>query len=210
MHRRLALWYGLPTVRALIVLLVVAACGGAQIHNLPLQWRGVDTGPAASTAVAQSFAAVPIAFALRDTRPDPSAVGTYEDNGYVVRTSDNVAAYCSTQLGEMLAHAGARLNEAPRATLETELLEYRVVEGGTFHGIVRLRAIVRRPSGDAWAKIYEGSSKRWGRSHSPDNMNEALSNALADVATQLVHDEDFAQVLLSVAPPPGSAPPAGG
>ena len=192
-----------------LVFLVVAACGGAQIYNLPLQWRGVDTAPAASAAVAESFAAVPLAFVLRDVRPDPSAVGTYEDSGYVVRTGDNVGAYCSTRLGELLAQAGARLNDAPMASLETELLEYRVVEGSTFHGIVRLRAIVRRPGGDAWAKIYEGSSKRWGRTHNPDNFNEALSNALADVATQLVHDEDFAQVLLSVAPPPASAPPAG-
>lgn len=199
-----------PTVRALnVAFLVVAACGGAQLHDLPLQWRGVDTGPAPSPEVAQSFAAVPLAFALRDARPDPSAVGMYEDGGYVVRTHDNVGAYCSMKLGELLAHAGARLNEPPRASLETELLEYRVVEGGTFHGIVRLRAIVRRPTGDAWAKIYEGSSKRWGRSHNPDNYNEALSNALADVATQLVHDDDFAQVLLSVAPPPASAPPGG-
>jgi hypothetical protein len=201
----------LATVRALrLAFLVVAACGGAQIHDLPLQWRGVDGGPAATTAVAQSFAAVPLAFALRDVRPDPSAVGTYEDDGYVVRTSDNVGAYCSMKLVELLTHAGARLNEAPRASLETELLEYRVVEGGTFHGIVRLRAIVRRPTGDAWAKIYEGSSKRWGRTHNPANFNEALSNALADAATKLVHDEDFAQVLLSVGPPPMSAPPAGG
>ena len=199
----------MATVRALSLVFLVAACGRAPIYNLPLQWRGVDAGPAASASVAQSFAAVPLAFALRDVRPDPSAVGTYQDDGYVVRTSDNVGAYCSMKLGELLIHAGARLNEAPMASLETELLEYRVVESGTFRATVRLRAIVRRPRGDAWAKIYEGSSKRWGRTHNPDNFNEALSSALVDAATQLVHDEDFAQVLLSVAPPPAAAPPAG-
>jgi hypothetical protein len=189
-----------------LTFLVVAACGGAQLHSdsapLQLQWRGVDTGPVADQAVAASFAAVPLAFVLRDVRPDPSAVGTYEDSGFVVRTGDNVGTYCGTRLGQLLESAGARLREPPMASLETELLEYRVVEGGTFHGIVRLRAIVRRPTGDAWAKIYEGSSRRWGRSHAPENFNEALSNALADVATQLVHDDDFAQVLLAVAPPP--------
>jgi uncharacterized lipoprotein YajG len=198
----------LATVRALGLLFVVlAACGGAELHNLPLQWRGVDSAPTANPAVAESFAAVPFVLALRDMRSDPSAVGTYEDNGFVVRTSDNVAAYCGTKLSELLTRAGARLNEQPRAAVETELLEYHVVEGGTFHGMVRLRAIVRRPNGEAWAKIYEGSSKRWGRSHSPDNFNEALSNALADVATQIVHDDAFAEVLLSVAPPPA---PVGG
>jgi hypothetical protein len=189
-------------------LVVVAACHGGQtqIRNLPLQWRGVDGGPMASASVAASFASVPLAFVLRDGRPDPTAVGTYEDTGYVVRTSDDVARYCGTKIGELLAHAGARLNEPPRAALETELLEYQVVEGGTFHGTVRLRAIVRGGNGSAWAKIYQGESKRWGRSHNPENFNEALSNALADATAQLVHDEDFARVLANVAPlaPSGS------
>jgi hypothetical protein len=190
----------------LTFVVAVAACGGAhsgsELQGLRLQWQGVDTGSGPSAAVAQSFAAIPLAFQLRDMRADPSAVGNYEDSGYVVRTSDNVGAYCSSRLGELLVQAGARLGGPAMASLETELLEYRVVEGGTFHGIVRLRAVVRRPNGDAWAKIYEGSSKRWGRSHNPDNYNEALSNALADVATQLVHDEDFAQVLLAMVPAP--------
>jgi hypothetical protein len=200
----------LAAVRAIcLTVVVVAACGGAQIENLPLRWRGVDTAPSASTTVAESFAAVPLAFRLRDARPNLSAVGTYEDTGYVVRTADNVGAYCSARLGEMLVKAGARLDEPPRTSLDTELLEYRVVEGGTFHGIVRLRVILRLPSGDAWTKIYDGSSKRWGRTHNPDNFNEALSNALADVATKLVNDDDFAHVLLSVAPPAPRSPTGG-
>ncbi|HEY4057067.1 MAG TPA: hypothetical protein VGM39_10680 [Kofleriaceae bacterium] len=178
--------------------LALAACGGGQIHNLPLEWRGVDGRPAASLEVAQAFAAVPFSFALRDARPDPSAVGTYEDDGFVVRTADNVGAYCTQKLGDLLTRSGARLNEPPRASVETELLEYKVVEGGTFHGVVRLRMIVHGAQGD-WAKIYEGTSKRWGRTHNPENFNEALSNALEEAATHLVKDKDFADVLIAVA-----------
>ena len=195
-----------------IALLLTAACGGRQIQNLPLTWRGVNDLPAPSASVAQSFATAPIAFGLRDVRPDPSAVGTYEDNGFVVRTSDNVAEFCAARMGEMLARAGARLHEAPVTILEAELVEYRVVEGGTFNGLVRIRAIVRHDGGNAaWSKTYVGKSRRWGRSHSPENFNEALSNALADAATQLVGDDEFAQALVSGGPPmqaPGA--PAGG
>lgn len=164
--------------------------------------------------MAQSFAASPLAFGLRDVRPDPSAVGLFEGSGFVVRTSDNVAEYCSTRVGEMLARAGARLNETPMAVLEMELLEYSVVEGGAFNGVVRIRAIVRRGAGPVWSRTYVGKSKRWGRTHNPENFNEALSNALADVTSQLIQDDDFARALagepgpdpLPPPPPPPRAP----
>jgi hypothetical protein len=150
--------------------------------------------------VAQAFAASPLAFALRDARPDLSAVGTYEDSGFVVRTTDNVAQYCTTRMGDMLVRAGARLNEPPRAVLETELLDYSVVESGMFHGVVSLRAMVRSGAGQPWIKTYVGKSARWGRTHNPENFNEALSNALADATSQLLQDDDFARALVGELP----------
>ena len=205
------MWYAVANVRLQIIqalalaILVTAACGHGQVGTISLSWRGVDDSPAPSPLVAESFASAPFTFALRDVRPDPSAVGTYEDDGFVVRTRDNVAQYCSSRVGDMLARAGARLNEPPTAAtatrsptmVETELVEYRVIEGGTFNGKVRIRAIVHHDGvNKAWSKIYEGKSKRWGRSHSPENFNEALSNALADATSQLVRDNDFAHALL--------------
>ncbi len=188
-----------------VTLLVLAACGGAaEISNLPLQWRGVSASPSPNPNVAASFAAVPLAFSLRDARTDLTAVGMYEDSGYIVRTTDNVAQFCGTKMGQILTQAGARLNEVPLASLDAELLEYKVVEGNTYHGVVRVRVIVHRGAGQAWAKIYEGSSRRFGHSHSPDNFNEALSNALADATAHLVRDDEFGQVLSAVAPPPGA------
>ena len=189
-----------------------ASCAGSygQIHNLSLAWRGVDTWPRPSGPVAQSFAAAPLAFALRDSRSDPSAVGTYEEDGFVVRTADNVAQYCSMRLGEMLTRAGARLNEPPTAVLEAELLEYNVVESGMFHGVVRLRAVVHGGAGRSWSRTFVGKSARWGRTHNPENFNEALSNALADAASQLMQDDDFARALVGepADDPSASRPPS--
>lgn len=213
--------YGLATVRLrrFAFLLVIAASGAScgnsygQIHDLSLAWRGVDNWPRPSGSVARSFAAAPFALAVRDSRPDPSAVGTYEDSGFVVRTTDNVAQYCSMRLGDMLVRAGARLNEPPTVLVQAELLDYNVVEGGAFHGVVRLRAIVQGSGGRSWAKVFVGNSSRWGRTHNPENFNEALSNALADVASQLLQDEEFASALVGdlAAPPSASrslSPPA--
>jgi hypothetical protein len=191
-----------------------AACGGGAGHikNLPLRWQGVEAAPVASGPVGHALSALPLAFGLRDLRDAPAAVGRYQDDGFVVQTTDNVGQYCTDRIGAMLVSAGAHLEPGAPTTLEAELLEYNVVEGGSFEGTVRLRTTLRR-SGDAvWTKIYVGTSKRWGRTHNPENFNEALSNSLAEVTQQLLKDDEFARTL-GVPPParplnePGSGPP---
>jgi hypothetical protein len=195
-------------VRLLVaVVAMTAACGGGgPIYNLSLSWKGVDRVAMPSASTAAAFAAVPLGFALRDVRPDPSVVGFQEDDGIVVRTRDHVAQYCSDRFADMLRSAGARLDEPPMAALHADLLEYRVDEGGTFKGLVRIQVTVRRAGSADWTTTYEGKSARWGRTHNPANFNEALSNALAEVFEHLVHDEDLSRALLS-APAPG--PPGG-
>lgn len=189
---------------------VLAACNRyGQIQNLPLSWQGVDTAPAPTPWVAQAFAYTPFAFGLRDVRPDPYSVGSYKD-GWIVRTSDNVGQYCSARLGEMLARAGARLAEQPTANLDIDLVEYHVAEGNTFNATVRINATLRRGETPLWNRTFVGTSKSWGKTHNPDNYNKTLSAALADVATQLVHDDELARALMPAAAPslpPPAAPP---
>ena len=195
---------------------IAAACGGGgYIRNLPLRWQGVDSPPMPSGSVARALSASPLAFGLRDLRQSPQAVGRYADDGFVVQTTDNVGQYCTDRLGEMLVRGGAHLEPGAPTTLEVELLDYFVVEGGSFEGTVRLRTTVKRGGGTVWTKTYAGASKRWGRTHNPENFNEALSNSLAEAAQQLLRDEEFARTLGE--PPssepllqPGSTPPRPG
>jgi hypothetical protein len=210
----------LAEVRALsIAFLVSAACvagaacggGGGNIKNLPLRWQGVDAAPVPSGSVARALAASPLVFGLRDLRDPPSAVGRFQDDGFVVQTTDNVGQYCTDRIGAMLVTAGAHLEPGAATALEAELLEYYVVEGGSFEGTVRLRTTLRRGGDAVWTKTYVGTSKRWGRTHNPENFNEALSNSLAEATQQLLRDEEFAKTFGE--PPstgpllqPGSAP----
>ena len=194
------------------MLSVVAACGARKITNLPLRWEGVDSPPRATPGVAQALAAVPVALSVRDVRPDPTVVGRFDnDGGFIVRTSTNVGQYVATQLGHMLRDNGARLTEQPVAGIEVDLVEYACVEGGTFEGLVRLNVTVkhgRDPNG--WTKMYEGTSKRWGRTHSQDNFNETLSNALDAATRHMLEDEELGRALVGevpMGPPPG--PPQG-
>lgn len=192
------------------MLSVAAACGGGQISNLQLQWQGVSGLPRANPIVQEALAAVPVALVVRDVRKDPTAVGVFEDNGFVVRTSMNVGQYAASKIGDMLRSAGARLTEQPVAGIETDLVEYMVVEGGTFKGTVRLHVTVKQGTNPAgWSKMYEGTSSRWGRSHSPENFNEALSNALAEATQKLLDDEEFGRALVGQVPM-GPMPPMPG
>jgi hypothetical protein len=202
--------YRWTNVRALsVVFVVLAACARyGPVVDLQLAWVGVEISPQASPDVAQALARTSLAFGLRDVRPDPFTVGGYTDSAMAVRTSDNVAAYCSRQLGELLVHAGAQFAASPTAVLEAELLEFRVVEGGTFDGVVRIRVIVRGSDGQTWSHTYTGKSKRWGRTHNPENFNEALANSLAEAAQQLLQDDEFAAAIVRPPAPPGTAPPA--
>lgn len=190
------------------VVIAIAACGSSSLHTLNLAWRDADTTVKPASSVGQALATVPVGFGVRDVRPDPTMVGTDEENGTVVRTRDNVAQYCSNRLGEMLRNAGARLGEQPMAMIEADLLEFRVAEGGTFKGLARIRVTVRHGASPEWSKTYEGTSTRWGRSHNPENYNEALSNSLSEAVEKLLKDDDLASALMApaAAPQPMPAP----
>lgn len=207
-------------MRLILLALVCAttlACGTHYITDLPLVWSGVKQNPVATTAVDRAFEAVPVTLGeLRDMRPgDKGKVGTYEEDGFVVMTSGNVADFWRGRLRAMLESAGARLESAPQARIDADLLQFDCIEGKTFNGVVRMRIIVSRPGAEPWSKHYEGRSKRWGRTHKAENFNETLSNALAEATRKVVQDEAFAKALLgqpqttAPASAPVSAPAAG-
>lgn len=212
------LWYALARVRLLpLVLVLIAACGrgaaGKPIQNLPLQWVGVERAPLASPPVARAFAAGPIGFVLRDLRSEPTAIGLYQRNAAVVRTTDNVGQYCTDRLADLLSNAGAHLNQGPGPSLEIELLEYKAVESGSYVGTANLRVNVRRAGAPPWTKTYEGTGKRR-RNNDPASFNVVLSNALQNAISKLVADEDFARALMGEPPAqlqqPGQPRRAGG
>jgi hypothetical protein len=175
------------------------ACGGPHyIADLPLVWAGSEKSPATSTTVGNAFASVPLTLGdLTDARSgDKSKVGTYEEDGFVVTTKGDVAAFWRGRLRALLESAGARLSQTPQARIDAELLQFECNEGNTFNGVARMRIVVTRAGMQPWSKHYEGRSKRWGRSHKEENFNEALSSALAEATRQVVQDEAFGRALL--------------
>jgi hypothetical protein len=202
----------LSTAGLLMAALATAACGGGnkQIADLPLIWTGAKN-PAATTAVDKAFAAGSLDVGeFRDARTgDPHVVGTYEDDGFKVRTQGDVRAFWAGRLRIMLEESGAKLGSPGQARFDADLLEFDCVEGNTFNATVRMRITVTRHDGSTpWSKVYVGKGKRWGRTHNPENFSEALSSALADAGRKLVQDQEFAAALLGQAPATTIAPAA--
>lgn len=190
----------------------IAGCHGGNVENLHLSWEDADLHLRVSPTVSQALAAVPLSLGVRDVRSDPSVVGRVEEDGFLVRTSDNVALYASNQLGNMFQIAGAHFVAQPQATLAIDLVNYHVDEGGSFTGAVTLHVVVRRAAMPEWQRDYAGTSHRWGKTHNPDNYNEALSNALADATQQLLKDDAFGLAIMAqpgqMEMPAPMAPPA--
>ena len=223
-HPRRDLWYGSPVRLLIAVALAVVStgCRAPLIQNLPLQWTGVDTVANASPSVAHALASVPFSFGVRDVRPDPTVVGSDVATGHVIRTSDNVAQYTSSHMGELLRAAGARFDEPPVAAVEIDLTEFNVAESGKFNGAVGFRVTVRRGDQAVYSNGFRGDASTWGKSHSPANFNKVLSSAIDEATEQLLQDEGFAAALMgedqmappapvpAPAPAPVLAPPSAG
>jgi hypothetical protein len=183
---------------ALATFIGLASCSHpGVISAFPLEWRGVDSGPTPSPGVADGlrrrvFHVEPFV----DKRPPASPIATIEDDPHTVQTPTDVAAFCTKQFTDLLTAAGAHLGEGPNAVdLQAEILDFKVVEGGLYNGEARVHFSIQSGGQATWEGVYDGKSKRWGRSHSPDNYNEALSNAFADVVRNLMQDDSFGKAL---------------
>jgi hypothetical protein len=132
-----------------------------------------------------------------DLRPgEKSKVGEYQADKSPVLTSTSVADFCSNRFAMMMTQAGVVfVTTGETLELRPYLLEFNVVEAGLYNATARVRCAIMSNGQTAWEGIYEGKSKRWGRSHNPDNYNESLSNALAEVTKRLVEDPAFGRGL---------------
>jgi len=173
-----------------------SGCGGGLPEPFALDWRGVTSGPAPSDRVraalpGKTFRVEPTV----DRRPDASRIGVDEETQYQYRTTTHVAAFCSDRIKDMVSTAGLKTVEQGDYVLQSEILELGVTEGGLFDGTARVVFRVFKPGRTAFEATYEGKSKRWGRSHSTENINEALSNALASATEKFLQDDRFADAL---------------
>lgn len=177
------------------------ACGGGnkEIADLPLVWTAGKT-PAASTPVDKAFAAGPLEVGqFSDERKgEKDVVGTFQENGFKVRTKGDVRAFWAGRVRAAIENAGGKFGAPANARFDAALLDFDCIEGNTFQATVRMRVTVTKHDGatQPWTKTYEGTAKKWGRTHSAENFTEALSSALNEATRKMVQDPELATAIL--------------
>jgi hypothetical protein len=178
--------------------LLMSACRGAPEGpiSFPLAWSGVDNSVIVAPEVTAAFGKHPFVLTVvKDTRANKATVGLTKDTNQPVLTNTDVSQFCTAQFRDTLKGAGANLLQAGDLRVNSELQTFTVEEGGSYVAKVILKVSVQRSGVETWSAIFSGQSNRWGRSFSPDNYNEALSNALAQAFRNVLLSKEFATAL---------------
>ncbi|MCA3013179.1 MAG: hypothetical protein INH41_12360 [Myxococcaceae bacterium] len=177
-----------------------AGCSRARpVTNLTLTWRG-ESLPHPNAEVSRALNAAPVALFVRDARSAPTEVGFDERNARPIYASGDVATWCADVARSVFEGGGARIDPSAATQITLQFEALRVVEGGMFNGEALVRVSVTRGGVTTLNDVYSGKSKRWGRTHNPDNMNEAITSALSVALKRLLTDRQFAVALGGDAP----------
>jgi hypothetical protein len=181
-------------VALLVLCLGTAAWAGKRLEGIPLVWKPTnhkDTGVLNLAGISNVKMRVE---PFTDARPDKKKIAENREDSTPkpVTTSGNVAEFCAQQFANVLRQYGLTVVEDNAdVVIGGEVLEFMVVETGTYQGEVRLKISVSRDHKDVWAGVASGSSRRFGRSYKAENYYETLSDALLEASENAVHDEGF-------------------
>jgi hypothetical protein len=146
-----------------------------------------------------------------DRRADKTKIGVDEESNYQFHTTSNVSEFATERVKQLLGDSGLKMGDTGEYVIQAELAEYTVKEGNDFNGDVRVLFRVFKVGSPAFENTYLGKAQNHGRTHSTDNINEALSQAMLSAVSQFIHDEALATYFEkgpAAAAPVASAPVA--
>ena len=183
-----------------LALLASSGCrhGASGPMNLPMRWTAtaedmrVFSAGKAELLRRHEVAVVP----FTDRREGHGAVGVNVENGRntEVTTSDDVGRFLSEQFAEVLRGSGVNVGVGSSAerVIHGEVQRFFVTESNLYEGVVILGITVSDARGAAlWHGTCEGRSKRFGRSFSAENYQEALSSATVEAIKDLGDQPGF-------------------
>ena len=187
----------------LILLAAFLVCGCAHaptsLNNIPLAWTPTDTVAEAGAVDMTGMADVKIQIAkFTDTRKNPALIAENREKGVKpVTTRDDVAAYVTDHLRDSLQTAGLSVTDtAGTPVLSGEIDNFFVTEVSTYHAEITMHVTLRSAAGKTlWTGIVGGSSTTFGRSYSAPNYYKVLSNAVVNVAHNLLANPAFHDAL---------------
>jgi hypothetical protein len=179
------------------------ACAAPKLlENIPLTWSPTSTlaemGPLdiSGPLLSKKIHLDP----FQDARQTPALIAeNHEKESRVlpVTTSDNVGAFVTRQLGQVMQKAGLSIADGPvDVTLSGEVRDFFVTEDSTYRGSVSLLVHAKNAQGkEIWTGIVAGDARRFGRSYKAENYYEVISDMLVKAAYNLMSNPGFRQAL---------------
>lgn len=166
------------------------------LEHIPLQWRATSnlqlgTAPMAVTAVRVAT--------FTDGRDNKELIGenTEDKDPKPVTTSDDVGAFVSTHIRELLNQAGIKTVDSNEgATIQGEVKKFFVREGDTYKSEVAIHLTVIDQNGKTlWNGLASGDATRFGRSYKAENYFEVLSDAVVNTVSSMLQAADFQKAI---------------
>jgi len=180
----------------LLAVTLVAYAKTALLEHVPLQWR--PTSELKLGAMEMSQAPIQLE-SFQDLRDNKEAIGENleDDKPKLVTTTDNVGAFVSTHVRELLDHAGLKTVDSNGAvTIKGEVKQFFVRETGTYKSGVTVHLTVVGPGGKTlWSGLASGNATRFGRSYKLENYYEVLSDAIVNTVSSMLQSAEFQKAL---------------
>ncbi len=184
---------------ALGLLVPVAAEAKKNDPNVQLAYRPTTSVAEASSVPTSEIRAVPAAIAVEDDRAvDAAAIGTRtddDDRRIELRATNDVEEYVRAALVQQAREWTFVIADADEAkvVLAGKLTQLAVEEtnqavGATYEARCTLEFELRRGGAKEWSGVFTGDATRYGKKYSADNINEVLSDALAEAFANALND----------------------
>jgi hypothetical protein len=175
---------------------LLLALGASKLDGVPLRWTPTESTARVLNQAARAFREKKVqVLPFDDARDDRALIGrnTEDRAPRDVTTRDDVGAWCSTRLAELLKQAGVPVvTEGAEVVISGRVTRFMVDESDRYRGAVSLKLSVRDAAGQAlWSGLVSGDSDRFGRSYKEENYMEGLSDSLLGAASGLFADPEL-------------------
>jgi hypothetical protein len=181
--------------------LLVAGCShmGANDSStgadIPLVWKPTSSLSMAGAIDLTGRSNARLRIEVTDNRNNSGFIGRNTEKlpPRNVTTPDNVAAFVSEHLSQLISDSGlTEVDSAGTVILKAEILQFFVEETEIYNGDVRLKVtLIDRGGNSVWTGITSGTSTRFGRSYSAENYYETLSDSLIGAVRHLMQNTSF-------------------
>lgn len=184
----------------LLIVMLAPAYAAGLLKDIPLVWKPTGNIYNFDTKTLTSLYAKKIKIApFTDERENKYEIGKNIEHGdsKTVTTKDDVAVWCTDIFRNVLGKFGLKIVDSNEdVILRGEILHFYVIEKNTYKSNVGIKIIAETPSGKIlWQGITGGEATRFGRSYSPENYYEALSNAYLEAIQGLLESREFIESL---------------